>query len=209
MLVVAVLFVPLDQSSHKCLACLPWSCDALPPFMGLDTLSKQSKPRRLDGCAQGHHVGMLARRREQAVNPTAALLAVLLAAAAVLASGRRLPKAVSDDSVELIPWQHEQSQGKASFPWEGLHNDLPQLLKVQARSNVVTVMVFNHGYAPLALNCYVSLVRYGYANNIIVAVLGDASLAHCRSLRLPCYNATALAASGADVEEAALRKTRR
>ena len=84
----------------------------------------------------------------------------------------------------------EYHAGEGGFRWEGLHNNLRALLKAQAQDNAVAVVVFNHGFAPIALNCIVSLVRFGKAHNYIVAAIGDSSVEHCLELRLPCYNAS-------------------
>jgi len=54
------------------------------------------------------------------------------------------------------------------------------------------LVIFNHGYAALALNLIVSLVRYAEVQNYIVGVVGNNSLASCITLRLPCYNATSM-----------------
>jgi hypothetical protein len=89
----------------------------------------------------------------------------------------------------MLPWQYSKKSGP--FPWEGLHNKLPELLKVQAKDNTVFVMIFNESFAGLALNCIVSLVRYGRANNYIVGVVSQQSLQRCMQLRLPCYDASA------------------
>jgi hypothetical protein len=86
----------------------------------------------------------------------------------------------------------EYHAGEGAFRWEGLHNDLPALLKAQARDNAVAAVVFNRGFAPIALNCIVSLVRFGRAHNYVVAAVGESSVAGCLALRLPCFNATGL-----------------
>jgi hypothetical protein len=98
------------------------------------------------------------------------------------------PRTAPSARPETAPREFHKRDG--SFRWEGLHNDLPSLLKAQAINNAIALVVFNHGFAPIALNCIVSLVRFGKAHNYIVAAVGDASVAHCTELRLPCYNAT-------------------
>lgn len=96
---------------------------------------------------------------------------------------------------QLLPWEFKGREDR--FRWEGLHNDLGALLKVQAKDNAVAVLIFNQGFAGLALNCIVSLVRFAKAHNYIVAAVGDGSVQHCEELRLPCYNASAAVESKA------------
>lgn len=41
------------------------------------------------------------------------------------------------------------------MPWEGLQDNLPELLAVQGRDKEVALIVFNEGFSELALNCLV------------------------------------------------------
>jgi hypothetical protein len=69
------------------------------------------------------------------------------------------------------------------------------LLRVQARNNTVSVVVFNDGFYAVTLNCLASMYRYAALDNIIVAAAGARSLAKCRALRLPCFDAATLVAA--------------
>ncbi|KAI8475827.1 MAG: nucleotide-diphospho-sugar transferase-domain-containing protein [Monoraphidium minutum] len=131
---------------------------------------------------------LLARPRMAAL-PLALAAVVLLHAPGVLRGAAAQADAFLDDA-EMLPWEYQANEGH--FRWEGLQNDLPALLKAQAKDNAVALVVFNAGFAPIALNCIVSLVRFGRAHNYVVAAVGDASVQHCVELRLPCYNASAL-----------------
>jgi hypothetical protein len=62
----------------------------------------------------------------------------------------------------------------------------------QARNNTVSVLVFNEGFLAVTLNCLVSMIKFGRLDNIVVASVGAGSLARCRTLRLPCYDAAGL-----------------
>ncbi len=95
-----------------------------------------------------------------------------------------------------MPWNLDNRPGE--LPWEGLQNDLPQLLAVQARDNTVTLVVFEATFSALALNSLVSLVRYGKVQNYLLAAVGEQSVEKCISLRLPCYNATGLLLAQSD-----------
>jgi len=88
---------------------------------------------------------------------------------------------------QRLPWEISREE-QPHLPWEGLQNNLTALLQVQARDRDVAIIVFNEGFAELALNCLVSLVKFGNSPNYIITSVGASSLAYCRELRLPCYD---------------------
>ncbi|RNF05875.1 hypothetical protein TraAM80_04254 [Trypanosoma rangeli] len=78
----------------------------------------------------------------------------------------------------------------ASFPYEGRHNDLDGLLKIQSdQSGFVTVVVFNIFWRDHLHNFVYSFTRKAKMRNLIVATTDDAALSLCLSFRLPCLNA--------------------
>jgi hypothetical protein len=131
------------------------------------------------------------------LRPLATALLALLALAAGL---QQLPAARAFPSGGLAaprhryPWDIPREEAPR-LPWEGLQNDLPALLQVQARGKEVAVIVFNEGFSALALNCLVSLIEYGRSPNYIVTSVGASSLAYCQALRLPCYDGANLLAN--------------
>lgn len=110
-----------------------------------------------------------------------ALLALWMAASATGVSGGKY--------AGVLPWTVADS---TPFPWEGLQDDLDALLKVQARDKAVSVLVFNEGFYAVTLNCLVSMIKFARLENIIVTAAGAGSVARCRQLRLPCYDAAHL-----------------
>jgi hypothetical protein len=103
-----------------------------------------------------------------------------------------------------FPWEVPRSE-VARLPWEGLQGDLPGLLAAQARGREVAALLFSEDFAPLALNCYASLVAIGRAPNVVVAAVGGASLERCVSLRLPCLDAGRLLAAAGPLAPGAPR----
>lgn len=147
--------------------------------------------------------------RHRAAAPAAllALAATLLLSAAVPAASAAA--AAAAPQVTLLPqlrpeWPWEVSREKVpKLPWEALQNDLPGLLKVQARDKQVAIIVFNEGFSALALNCLVSLVAYGNSPNYIITSVGASSLSLCQALRLPCFDGANLLSNITSLPEAA------
>ena len=80
------------------------------------------------------------------------------------------------------------------FIYQGLENNLDALLKVRASpSGWISVTYMTEKIKRFALNWIFSLVTLGRQPHYIIAVFEDESLAACKALNLPCFNATALA----------------
>lgn len=90
-----------------------------------------------------------------------------------------------------VPWLDPSSHTK---PYIGLHNNLDELLRVQASADgIVTWTFFTNIWRTLLMNFVYSLMRYGKVTSYIVVTLDEPSLRTCIGLRLPCYNATSTA----------------
>jgi hypothetical protein len=97
------------------------------------------------------------------------------------------------------PWLISRNH-LASLPYEGKHNDLDALLKVQADANNVVVMsILNVFWIDHLHNEVFSAVHNAGITNYIIATMDAASLLLCRSNRLPCYDAEHLAEFEEDV----------
>ncbi|GBF91853.1 hypothetical protein Rsub_04958 [Raphidocelis subcapitata] len=90
---------------------------------------------------------------------------------------------------DLLPWDIRSAD---KLPWEGLQEDLDALLRVQARDNAVSILVFNEGFYHVTLNCLVSAVKVAKLDNLVIVAAGARSAARCRQLRLPCLDAARL-----------------
>lgn len=55
----------------------------------------------------------------------------------------------------LPQYPQKFTQEVPRLPWEGLQDNLPELLAVQGRDKEVALIVFNEGFSELALNCLV------------------------------------------------------
>lgn len=111
------------------------------------------------------------------------------------------PKSSQCLSVLAAPWLVSKSVvGK--FPYEGLEQDLDALLALQAEKprRHVMVAMFNAAWVDHLLNWVFSLGRNGMIASYIIATMDTASLDLCRSLRLPCYDAEAMAEKEVDEE---------
>eukprot|EP00760_Papus_ankaliazontas_P032163 PhM_4_TR5669/c0_g1_i1/m.3632 len=86
-------------------------------------------------------------------------------------------------------------------PYEGLHGDLPALLKAVADENrVVFVYIFNKFWVDHLHNCVFSMVHSAGVTNYIIATMDTDALALCRKNRLPCFDATEYAEPEADMK---------
>mmetsp|Transcript_28108 Transcript_28108/g.61666 ORF Transcript_28108/g.61666 Transcript_28108/m.61666 type:complete len:447 (+) Transcript_28108:95-1435(+) len=93
-----------------------------------------------------------------------------------------------------LPWLAPPG---TSFPYKGLHNDLPALARAvvtSPKSRYLTLVTFTADIQRFALNCLYSLVRYGKQTQYIVATFEAETLERCMQLNLPCFNASALVA---------------
>ncbi|KAI8476532.1 MAG: nucleotide-diphospho-sugar transferase-domain-containing protein [Monoraphidium minutum] len=133
---------------------------------------------------------MAARGRSSRARAACCLLLVLLQLSARLRPAGA--GAAAPQRRRSFPWEVSRDE---KLPWEGLHNDLDALLKVQARDNAVSVLVFNEGFALVTLNCLVSMIAFANLENIIVTAAGAGSLGRCTELRLPCYDSAHLIAA--------------
>eukprot|EP01064_Diplonema_japonicum_P034305 TRINITY_DN7072_c1_g1_i1.p1 TRINITY_DN7072_c1_g1~~TRINITY_DN7072_c1_g1_i1.p1 ORF type:complete len:641 (+),score=65.24 TRINITY_DN7072_c1_g1_i1:175-2097(+) len=98
------------------------------------------------------------------------------------------------------PWLAPKED--VTFPYEGLHANLPKLLKTQADgNNVVSVFIFNSFWVDHLHNIVHSMVANAAMRNYIVATLDCASLQLCIANRLPCFNAVKYAESEDDMKE--------
>lgn len=138
-------------------------------------------------------MGSDAGERTHNGNPSIASVIVLFSFLSIV--GLQLVQGAQENAVGNVmaswtaPWN---APLEAQFPYQGLHNSLPELLKVQAQHQRVSVTFFTAPHQPMLLNHIYSLVMFGKAQNYIVAVLDRHTLAVCQELRLPCYNASHL-----------------
>jgi len=124
------------------------------------------------------------------------MVTVLLAAALVGSSPAAVRGADGDDGPSLskfdaahIPWYNTEGAGQP-LQSDALANHLPELLHAQQANQWVTVFMFSADAQRWVLNCVYSYIKFGEANNYIVAATDEASLQACLQLRLPCYNAS-------------------
>ncbi len=89
------------------------------------------------------------------------------------------------------PWL-VSTEALPRFAYEGLANDLDALLEAQAdpQRRHVLVVIFNKAWVDHLYNWVYSMVRNAGLSNYIVGTMDDASLALCKRLRLPCFDAT-------------------
>jgi hypothetical protein len=95
--------------------------------------------------------------------------------------------------VTSAPWLATLQDVK-KFAYEGHHNDLDHLLKVQSDENKIVIMtIFNKFWIDHLHNWVYSITRYGQLFNFIIATMDTDSLELCRRQRLPCFDATEFA----------------
>eukprot|EP00744_Colponema_vietnamica_P025198 GILI01036966.1.p1 GENE.GILI01036966.1~~GILI01036966.1.p1 ORF type:complete len:398 (-),score=76.26 GILI01036966.1:106-1173(-) len=94
---------------------------------------------------------------------------------------------------QAAPWLASPST-VPHFPYEGLHEDLPALLKVRADpQGVVMLMMFNKFWIDHLHNFIFSMVQRAKFDNYIVATMDSEALAACLQARLPCFDAIGFA----------------
>jgi hypothetical protein len=80
------------------------------------------------------------------------------------------------------------------FPYEGLHQDLDAILRVQADTNrIVFVAFFNKFWIDHLHNFLFSMVRRARLWNVVFATTDREALDLCLTNRLPCFDASAFA----------------
>ncbi|RNF13851.1 uncharacterized protein Tco025E_06184 [Trypanosoma conorhini] len=98
----------------------------------------------------------------------------------------------------------------AAFPYEGKHNDLDSLLKIQSIQNgFVTVVVFNSFWRDHLHNFAYSFAKKAKMRNLIVAATDAAALSLCLSFRLPCLNASIFAEPEGDEKSAGIASSQK
>ncbi|GAB4813771.1 hypothetical protein N2152v2_000817 [Parachlorella kessleri] len=109
------------------------------------------------------------------------------------------------------PWLlPEAAATQENLPYLGLHNDLEGLLRVRAgpvggkdaEARGVSVVYFSGSHAVMMQNFVYTAVKWAGITNYMVATWGDASLAACIAMHLPCFNATAFSPLPAEEGEA-------
>ena len=119
----------------------------------------------------------------------------------MLSNGQNLAKP------HAAPWLAEHA---TEWPWESVaSHDLASMLSVvrdfakpfgqpggRPRVSAVLTTLSLHS---LLLNWVWSLVTYGNSHAFVVVVADDDSLSHCRSLRLPCWDARPTLAGTVDL----------
>lgn len=109
------------------------------------------------------------------------------------------------DKPHAAPWL-----AATEWPWESIaSHDLPSLLSVvhqfskpfggSPTQKRVSAVLTTSSLQALLLNWVFSLVMYGNSNAYIIVVLDSDSLAHCQSLRLPCWDARPALADTVDL----------
>lgn len=85
----------------------------------------------------------------------------------------------SDAASSSLPWLLP-SKERHTLPWVELHNNLPELLELQAYPDKwVTVFVYSKPVTRWALNALYSYVVYGRGSKYIVATLDNESITSC------------------------------
>ena len=102
-----------------------------------------------------------------------------------------------DRSCSPTPWLLPPD---TQLPYSEYYNDLERLADVQARSidgyRAVSVVFFNYHQSVMMQNAVYSMTKWSGVCNYIVAVWDEPSLDVCRSMNLPCFNATGLTPGG-------------
>lgn len=104
------------------------------------------------------------------------------------------PMAFNETCIQArsAPWL--AALADVAFGYEGLQNDLGQLLLQQADAEkIVVVVIFNKFWIDHLHNFVFSLVRRARLANFIVATMDAEALQLCVANRLPCFDATAFA----------------
>eukprot|EP01114_Cavostelium_apophysatum_P011767 TRINITY_DN26239_c0_g1_i1.p1 TRINITY_DN26239_c0_g1~~TRINITY_DN26239_c0_g1_i1.p1 ORF type:complete len:405 (-),score=24.09 TRINITY_DN26239_c0_g1_i1:4-1218(-) len=75
------------------------------------------------------------------------------------------------------------------YAYQGLHEDIDALLKVQASpQNEITFFFYTAGQIDLLLNALWSLETFGKTKHYIVVALDNTTLRQCLDYNLPCFN---------------------
>lgn len=104
------------------------------------------------------------------------------------------------DKPHAAPWLATPT---TQWPWESVASDnltgLLSAVQCQGSPPRVSAVLTTASLSSLLLNWVWSLVMYGNSHAYIIVTLDDDSLASCRGLRLPCWDARPSIADSVDV----------